>query len=45
MANEGATPTERTMSFALRLIVSLLIPAWGSRCWCWVPGRASGGGL
>jgi hypothetical protein len=29
MANEGGTSIERTISFVLRLVVSLIIPAWG----------------
>jgi hypothetical protein len=29
MANEGSSPIERTVSFVLRLAVSLLLPGWG----------------
>ncbi len=29
MANEGSSPIERTVSFVLRLMVSLLLPGWG----------------
>jgi hypothetical protein len=29
MANEGGTPAKRTISFVMRLIVALIIPAWG----------------
>lgn len=29
MANEGSSQIERTVSFALRLMVSLLLPGWG----------------
>jgi hypothetical protein len=29
MANEGSSAIERTVSFVLRLLVSLLLPGWG----------------
>jgi hypothetical protein len=29
MANEGSSPVERSVSFVLRLVVSLLLPGWG----------------
>ena len=29
MANEGSSPIEKTFSFVMRLIVSLLLPGWG----------------
>lgn len=29
MANEGSSLIERTISFTLRLLVSLLLPGWG----------------
>jgi hypothetical protein len=29
MANEGSGPVERTISFIMRLLVSLVLPAWG----------------
>jgi hypothetical protein len=29
MANEGSSRTERTISFVMRLIVSLALPVWG----------------
>ena len=29
MANEGSGPIERTVSFVIRLVVSLLLPGWG----------------
>ncbi len=29
MANEGSSKAERAISFAMRLIVSLLLPGWG----------------
>jgi hypothetical protein len=29
MANEGSGPVERTISFVMRLFVSLVLPAWG----------------
>ncbi|MGA2412571.1 MAG: hypothetical protein ABSG46_19575 [Candidatus Binataceae bacterium] len=29
MANEGSNPASRTASFLIRLLVSLLLPAWG----------------
>jgi len=29
MANEGSSPFEKTFSFVMRLIVSLLLPGWG----------------
>jgi len=29
MANEGSSPLERTVSFFLRLAVSMLLPGWG----------------
>jgi uncharacterized membrane protein YgdD (TMEM256/DUF423 family) len=29
MANEGGKPLERAISFAMRLVVSLILPAWG----------------
>jgi Flp pilus assembly protein protease CpaA len=29
MANEGSSGVERTVSFIIRLVVSLLLPAWG----------------
>ena len=29
MANEGSSPIERTISFTLRLLISLLLPGWG----------------
>ena len=30
MANEGANPVERAVSFDMRLAVSLVVPAWGA---------------
>ena len=29
MANEGANPVERAVSFTMRLAVSMILPAWG----------------
>ncbi len=29
MANEGSSGVERTVSFIIRLVVSLMLPAWG----------------
>lgn len=29
MANEGSSRVERTVSFVMRLLVSLLLPVWG----------------
>src|SRR5216683_3503268 len=29
MANEGSSRVERTVSFIIRLVVSLMLPAWG----------------
>ena len=29
MANEGSSKAERTVSFIIRLVVSLMLPAWG----------------
>jgi len=29
MANEGSSPLNRTVSFAVRLLVGLLLPGWG----------------
>lgn len=29
MANEGSSAPERAISFAMRLLVSLVLPAWG----------------
>jgi hypothetical protein len=29
MANEGNKPLERAISFMMRLIISLILPAWG----------------
>jgi hypothetical protein len=30
MANEGVNPVERAISFAMRLAVSMILPAWGA---------------
>ncbi len=29
MANEGSSKVERTVSFMIRIVVSLMLPAWG----------------
>ena len=43
MANEGGSSAERAISFIVRLVVSLIIPAWGVVMLA--PGLKSGEGL
>ena len=43
MANEGGSSAERAISFIVRLVVSLIIPAWGVVMRA--PGLKSGEGV